>query len=726
MAPPKTSFGVTLRDDLEKVLPVGDPREESILKAFNAVAGNNVGFPVKPTHARSTPSAPSSSTSRKQRVYQQDHAPLPTSRLRPLKHHGVWDLREESQIRDICVQLDNRKFTYVIVGGGTSGLVLARRLTEDPENKVLVIEAGPLKAHDPNLEIPNLASKVWGSDLDWQYRSAPQEELNQRKISWPRGKVVGGCSTMNIAMINRAASVDYDAWEKLGNEGWNWKELLEYHRRSETFYVPTPALNADPLTGHDPIWSPHAHGHDGPLQVSYSPYCAPQFAGLFNALREDSGLKEIDPNSGAPSGVGYVPASVNPQTETRSSSEAAYLEPIANRKNLMLITNAQATQIVFSDEKSADGLAKAIEVEFVDTQKPEEAYYARFCDEVILCGGSFNSPALLEHSGIGNAHHLEQLNIRSVVDLPGVGENMQDHPVVAMSMRLKKEYHSLDLLSSDPAFKAETMRQYSHLEGPMTQGVPIIAYLKPEKFMSPTEVDHAEQLMRVKEDRYGERLEIAADKGRKKMLEVEKEHYHARGAIEITAMNKFLGGTKFEKGRSYIGMICALQHALSRGHVHIKSGNSLEKPEVDPRFLSHPLDVHHLSLGARYMHKLCTEPTGVMSEFIDLDGEKPPPLTGMDLNGDVNVGGEEGWESWVRNHCSTEHHPASTCSMLPREDNGVVDPTLKVYGTSNVRVADLSIVPLHVGTHTQSTAYMIGEKASDLIINAQLQRRHGY
>ncbi|GAA5971697.1 hypothetical protein JCM11641_000688 [Rhodosporidiobolus odoratus] len=760
MPTPSTPFGVTLRNDLEKFLPAGDSAEEAILQTFGNIAGNekSLGFPVHSTkygseEATQSPPSPaptvtvlrsqtpalsvaptSTSTSRPpskpkhDAIWERDHGPLPLSRLRSLKHPGVWDLRDPNQIHTICEQLDHRKFSYVIVGGGTAGLVLARRLSEDPENMVCVIEAGPLMVHDEDIEVPNREFKLWGSDLDWCYRSTPQHDCGERIISWPRGRLMGGCSNFNICVWNRAPAMDYDAWEKLGNKGWNWEELLEYHKRSESFSIPTPAKNLDPRTAHDPIWAPHAHGHDGPLKASYTPFVGEQFAGLYDALRED-GLKEMDPNAGKRHGVGYIPATVSPESQTRSSSEAAYLAPVAHRPNLMIITNAQATSLVWSSrpvEHETEGdLVKAKEVQFCDAKKPEESYYARFTGEVILCGGSFNTPALLEISGVGDAHHLEKLGLNSVVDLPGVGENLQDHPVVAMSFKLKPEFKSLDLMESDELFADSVLKDYSHLKGPLTQGCPLLAYLSPKDFLDPLEIAHAQSLLQVKKDRYGEKFEIAEDKGRTKMLKIEQDNYEKRAAIEVIAMNKYLGGPPLEKGASYIGMIAGVQHALSRGHVHITSSDPLKKPEVDPRYLSHPFDAYHLGLGARYLHQLCTT-SPIMAEYLDLEHAKAGTLPASLMQGDPNKGDEEAWEEYARMHCSTEHHPAGTCSMLPREDHGVVDENLKVYGTSNVRVADMSIIPLHIATHTQSTAYMIGEKASDIVIDAQMQRRHAY
>ncbi|GAA6012440.1 hypothetical protein JCM10207_007087 [Rhodosporidiobolus poonsookiae] len=347
-------------------------------------------------------------------------------------------------------------------------------------------------------------------------------------------------------------------------------------------------------------------------------------------------------------------------------------------------------------------------------------------DEVILCGGSFNSPQLLELSGVGDSMWLEKLNINTVVDLPGVGENLQDHPAVTLSFKLKDGLESLDLLNAAHRdFTTAAFKDYKRGLGPLTQGCPVISYFPPKLLFSSTEQAQAEDLLRVKKDVRGERHEIAADRGRRKMLKIEQENYPKRAIVEVIAMNKFLGGTKYKKGDCYIGMIIALQHALSRGSVHIKSTNPLEKPAVDPRYLSHPADAFHLALGTRFVYRMCMGPDGAMADYIDQEHVESVGFSGIDLrNGEE--GDEAQWDAFVRKHVATEHHPAGTCSMLPRADGGVVDPTLKVYGTANVRVADCSIIPLHIATHTQSTAYMIGEKASDLVIEAQLQRRKGW
>ncbi|GAA5999425.1 GMC family oxidoreductase [Rhodotorula paludigena] len=655
------------------------------------------------------------------------HEPkLPASRLVPLDVHGVLDLRDRVSREWVESELGARKFSYVIVGGGTAGLVLANRLSEDPENKVLVIEAGPLQSENPDIETPSMAGPLFGTEIDWNYRSIPQKGLYERKVVYPRGKLVGGTSNFNACVWSRGPAVDYDAWERLGNPGWNWADLLPYQRRSETFHIPVPAANLPAATAHDPLWVPSAHGHGGPVDVSYSQYISPQMQGFFESFRQE-GLREIDPCGGAAAGVGYVAESIRADTETRSSSEASYLASVLGRENLLVITNAQATRIIWSSKRAPGRPVKARGVELCDAKNPSKKLVARVADEVILCGGTFNSPQLLELSGVGNAELLRQSGIEPVVDLPGVGENFQDHPCIAMSFRLKRQYESLDMFESDARLKEKIHQEFLHHEGPLAQTAPVVAFLPPGHYLDKPEYMHGLMLAHRVEGSEHEHLPIAWAHPSKKQLHVEQSLYGARGMIEVVAMNRFLGGVKKEEGRGYIGVIVALQHALSRGNVHITSSDPLGKPRIDPQMLSHPADAFQLAHASRHVHDMCIDPTSSLAKFLDLPKAGPGHLVPLHMDGAAHAMGEDAeeqaWEDWLRSNARTEHHPASTCSMLPRPDGGVVDPHLLVYGTSNVRVADLSIVPLHVATHPQTLAYMIGEKASEIIVDAQLRRR---
>ncbi|GAA5949997.1 hypothetical protein JCM21900_001358 [Sporobolomyces salmonicolor] len=503
--------------------------------------------------------------------------------------------------------------------------------------------------------------KVFGSPFeDWRYKSVPQEECTGRRIIWPRRKLVGGSSKFNICVYSRAPSVDYNAWE---TPGWNWKECLPYHRRE----------------AHDPIWNPKAHGHDGPVQVSYTPFVSPPMMGLFDMLRE-VGLR----------GLTRSHLQSPPSSSARTSSSS----------------HAQATRIVWHKERRFGDSVLAKGVEFVNAKQPGRVFLVKVVDEVILSGGAFNSPQLLELSGVGDATRLQPLGIDPVVDFPSVDVTFyvsQDHPVVAISFKLREPYTSLNFMASNPTFAAATKRQYKTTgTGPFVQGCPILAYLPLQTFLFEFEQAHCKSFLDVKTDKYGDELELAAQKKVRR----------------TSSSTTSLGGPKFERGASYVGVIVGLQHPLSPGHVHITSSDPLKKPEVDPRYLTHPSHLFHLAAGTRFMHNLCTNPKGALSQYLDYDAREMP-LNGFNLDRDVDVGGDEAWEEFVRANVSTDcaHHPSETCSMLPRKAGGVVDPALKVYGTANVRVADMSIIPTHIDT--------LGEKCAALIEEAAVTRRTG-
>ncbi|GAA5837031.1 hypothetical protein JCM11251_004479 [Rhodosporidiobolus azoricus] len=742
-------FAVTLRQDLER-FPLDEEHEEQILDQFGRFAGGTQGFPIRPltrspagsappptvtvlrsqTSSSASPALPSQPPPRQavnhhlSPSYIYDHSPLPLSRLRPLVHPGIYDLSNPSQLNTICRELDGRKFTNVIVGAGASGLALARRLTEDPENFVCVLEGGPLASDNPHMHVPNMQHRLYNSPLDWGYRSIKQAQLGGRKISWHAGKVVGGTSVLDSGAWDRPSNSDLNALVKLANEGWDWEGLLPYYQRTESFHPPLPASNLDPKTAHDPIFSPRAHGHDGPVQVSYGPYLGKETEGLFDALREE-GLKEIDPAAGKRNGVGYCPSAIDPQTQRRTTAESAYLTPIVHRPNLMLITNALATRLLF-EHRAEDHLhpatsgsslssnLEANEVEFISALNPAESFYARFTGEVLLCAGTFGSPKILEMSGIGDRKILKKAGIDCISDLPGVGENLQDNPSVSLSYKLKPGLHSLNQLETDKAFENETIHLYMHGLGPLTQSPqPILARFKPADFLSPAETADGTYFLKATRPGPGRIGE--------EQLSVAREEWARgkRGEVEVRAESRYLGGARFDADAGYIGLTASVSHPLSRGSVHITSFDPLAKLRIDPHLLSHPLDSHLLALSARHLHHLCTNPDGVMAQYIDIKAATKE----SDVPSKPYV---EGWDVWAREHCSISNNPTSTCSMLPLEEKGVVDVTLRVYGTSNVRVADISVVPLAIGGSGLATSYMIGEKAADLVIDAAGRRRQNY
>lgn len=317
-------------------------------------------------------------------------------------------------------------FTYIIIGAGSAGCVLANRLSADPACQVLLLEAGGPDSN-PEISIPGRWSKLLLSSIDWSYQSTPQPHLNNRRIDLNRGKVLGGSSAINGMVYIRGHRWDYDQWAALGNEQWSFAEVLPYFQKAENF----AGEQADAI-----------YGTDGPLAIAQIPdvlgeterfLCGGELAGLAR-----------NPNFNGPTQEGVGPYHHNYRGGRRVSAADAYLKPALNRPNLQVATHAHVTRLRFAGRR-------AVGVEYAHEHQLKEAHAEA---EVILCGGGINSPQILLCSGIGPAAQLEQFAIPVVMDLPGVGENLQDHPLLRVLFKAQKP------IRFDAALKGPTYQHY--------------------------------------------------------------------------------------------------------------------------------------------------------------------------------------------------------------------------------------------------------------------------
>jgi len=314
----------------------------------------------------------------------------------------------------------SRRFDYIIVGGGTAGLAVAARLAEDPALTVGVLEAGDRGDGNEEIDIPGYSGRALGGPLDWLFETVPQPGLGNRKLPWNRGKVVGGSSALNYMTWNRASREDYDAWEALGNPGWGWESLLPYFKKSESFHPPPPGFrDLHQTTYNEP--NPEFLGERGPVHVSYTRDFSPAHAYWHATLNELDVPSNPAHISGNNVGVWTTICAVNPENSTRSYA-AHYIAP--QPQNLYVLTRALAQEVIL--EKRSDGETEwaATGVRFTCGGRDFVASASR---EVILSGGSVNSPQLLELSGVGNPAVLAAAGIPLKVDLPKVGENLQEH-----------------------------------------------------------------------------------------------------------------------------------------------------------------------------------------------------------------------------------------------------------------------------------------------------------
>ncbi|KZP27962.1 GMC oxidoreductase [Athelia psychrophila] len=584
----------------------------------------------------------------------------------------------------------DKAFDYIVIGAGPAGLAAAARLSEDPSVSVALLEAGEPNLGDPKILLSAQYGATFGNPkYDWAFPTVPQKNALNLAVNWNRGRGLGGTSAMNFMCWVRPPAEDVDAFGELGNEGWNWDDYLKYSKLTECFHPAAPE--------HTALY-PHTsniahHGTEGPLLVS-TPHHVHTVDLLFKETCEAKGLKVLeDPYGGDISGMWMGSSTMDPKTWTRSNAATAFYEPNADRKNFTVLCEAHVSRILFADAKGKEDIT-ATGVEFIHGGK---TYTVNVKKEVILSAGALKSPHILELSGLGRPDVLEPLGIPVKVDLPGVGENMQEHTLANYTVELNGEHDTLDKLR-DEGFSKEARRLHAEGKGLYRTGITSFAYFSlqtaaPDAAKSAVDAVAAEV----------EKRKPNAPSGLRKQWDLQLETLRNEGIpdMELAIVPMYMrASSPPENGKAYLTMELIQQHPFSRGHVHAKSTNPLDHPTIDPNLFDFDFDLESLVHQMQYTRSFNeVEPWKSASKELD----PSPNATHEQLR------------DYIKGTAGPTWHAIGTCSMLPREDQGVVDAKLKVYGTTNLRIADISIVPLHVAAHTQATAYVIGEKVADFI-----------
>ncbi|KAK0652721.1 GMC oxidoreductase [Cercophora newfieldiana] len=568
-----------------------------------------------------------------------------------------------------------KEYDYIIVGGGTAGLALATRLsTSLPESPILVIEAGPAAAVDElRITVPGFRGSGLGSIYDWNFTTTAQPHIANRTIDVNRGKVLGGSSALNYLCYDRAAAAEYDAWGSLINntDRWNWDVMLSAMLKSENF------------TGEDG----DKHGRTGPIRTTYNRK-VPEFLSTWKPSLNKLGVPINDGASlgGKPVGVMYQPTNINPNPEpgrwTRSNSATDYL-PLAG-SNLEVRTNTRVAKVDFIPG-SQPLLASGVVLE--DGTK----ITAR--KEVILSAGAVQSPGLLELSGIGQPAVLNAANITVLRALPGVGENYQDHIRLSNVYRLKDNYSSFDPMIYDNTGSIATEQLRLWLAGkPSWYDYTSTAYA----FLNWDLINTTTQSTLA---------HLASHPSPTHAVDIQKSKFLTDPSVpqlEIIMESNFVGATPYPGTGNFVTLISSVMHPLSRGSVHISNSSIHSPPLINPSYLSHPYDIQALIAGAKYARRIAhTKPLS------DIWTQEVEP--GQKIETDAE------WEAFARSAMGSFFHPVGTCAMLPEKEGGVVDAELKVYGTSNVRVVDCSVIPVLLSAHIQTAAYGIAEVAAGVI-----------
>lgn len=524
-----------------------------------------------------------------------------------------------------------REFDYVIVGGGSAGCVLAGRLSEDPKISVCLLEAGG-SGDSQVVKVPMGMVAMMPTPLNnWALDTVPQPGLNGRIGYQPRGKMLGGSSGLNAMVYIRGHRWDYDHWAELGNLGWSYDEVLPYFIRSE---------NNQSL--HDQF-----HGQGGPLNVAELRTDNPFQQHYLDAATQAGFSLNRDFNGEQQEGVGsYQATQINGE---RCSAARAYLHPHLHRPNLSVITGAAAQRILFADKR-------AIGVEY---NKGAQTLQVRARCEVLLSAGAFQSPQLLMLSGVGDSSQLRRVGIEPLLDLPGVGQNLQDHPDFVFIYRAKShDLFGLSLRGSVRMLK-EFWRYLKERRGMLTSNVAEGgAFLKTDPSVPAPDV----------------------------------QLHFATALVENHARTLRLG-------HGYSCHVCLLR-PKSRGTVKLRSANPADTPLIDPNFFADPDDLEVLLKGFKLTRKIMDAPALAERRHAELHS--------------VNVHSDEQIRQLLRERSDTVYHPVGTC-MMGQGPMAVVDNELRVHGLQGLRVVDASIMPTLIGGNTNAPTIMIAEKAADLI-----------
>ncbi|PWN48648.1 alcohol oxidase [Violaceomyces palustris] len=591
---------------------------------------------------------------------------------------------------------DFKEFDYVIVGGGTAGLAIAARLSEDPAISVGVIEAGLWRPKDPKINYPAfIGQSLMDPDYDWCLETVPQSHSNGRKYAWPRGKVLGGSSALNFLVWQRGYKGEFDDLEKLGNQGWNWDDFSQFSRKSSTLHQPSTQLQKDNFATPDPL----AHGTSGPVQTSYSLWYTEAQLPWFKAMKELGLNNAVDGLDGNNSGVWASPATVDAKNHVRSYAASAYYSPNAHRENLKVITGALASKIELGSDRDANGELKATGVSF-DVEG--QSYTVKARKEVILSAGTIKSPQILELSGIGSSDVLSKLGIDVKVESPGVGENLQEHLYCASSFKLKPGFTTWDKMRQSDFAKA-AMEQY-HGEGEdrgiIASAFSGFAYVPLSQYMTKEEIQGVkDKVNQVDWSKYSKGIQETIK------LQLDRLEDESCPFMEyIFAPGFFATASPPKDGAEYFSILSALMQPFSRGTIHAQSTNPKDDPLIDPKYFSVDADLDVLAKGVNYCDKIVSSPS--LKEIV-VERQDPNPEVYKE---------EKDFREYVKDQSVSEYHHLGTCSMMPKDKDGVVNERLKVYGVANLRVADASIIPFQISSHIQAAVYAIGEKAAHMIL----------
>ncbi|MFK7902542.1 MAG: GMC family oxidoreductase [Nitratireductor sp.] len=526
------------------------------------------------------------------------------------------------------------EFDYIIVGAGSSGCVIANRISENGRFTVAVVEAGG-KDVSPWIHIPvGYFKTIQNPALNWMYETQKDPGLNGRSLNWPRGKTLGGSSSINGLLYVRGQAQDYDHWQQMGNTGWGWSDVLPLFKRAESWE-----------DGEDDY-----RGGNGPLSVTHSKKSWKIVDAWVSAAQAAGYPYNADYNGSQQDGVGYF--QLTAKNGLRCSSAKAFLKPALKRKNVELFTNFHTNRVIFENKKAVG----------IEGMRGGKKLTIKARKEVVLSAGAIGSPQTLMLSGIGPSEHLQDIGIDTLVASKGVGKNLQDH--LQARPVYKCNVPTINTRTRGMINQAKIGAQYAvSRSGPMTMAASLgTGYLKtrPE-------------------------------------LETPDIQFHIQ---PFSANDPTRGADQFD---AFTASVLQLRPE-STGEILLRSNKAQDYPDIHPNYLSTKLDQDTIVEGIRVARRICRQKP--VNDMIVEEYSPGKHIADDDYDGLLD---------WARNTASTIYHPTGTCKM-GKDDRAVVDPRLKVNGVEGLRVADCSIMPMIVSGNTNAPAIMIGEKASNLIL----------